>query len=378
MKKMSGLNSCCAIPALRAVAGILLLCSLSFLLMPVAQADDVYARIRGIVTDAAGGAMCGVEVTATSVQTGISKQTRTGANGEYEFIQLAAPGDYVVAVQHSGFRSFRAENIHLEVAQIYVQNIHLELGPISETVTVEANAVQVEQSSMQLTSNINAKSLVDLPLIGRNVITLQQTLPGVVTPDTRFGTNYATNGSQAQQNSYLVNGTDHNDLPLNSPLSQPIPDSLDEVKMVTNTINPEYGRNSGAIINAITKSGTNNFHGSAFEFYRDTSLNVHNYFQKHPSIFHQNQVGGTLGGPVVKNKFFLFFGYQWTQARQPDPNFSGIFPVVYSANQLAGNWSASTLSAKPIPFVGGIQGPSGNCPKGMAWNACFVGGMVPT
>jgi hypothetical protein len=378
MKKMSGLNSCCAIPALRAVAGILLLCSLSFLLMPVAQADDVYARIRGIVTDAAGGAMSGVEVTATSVQTGISKQTRTGANGEYEFIQLAAPGDYVVAVQHSGFRSFRAENIHLEVAQIYVQNIHLELGPISETVTVEANAVQVEQSSMQLTSNINAKSLVDLPLIGRNVITLQQTLPGVVTPDTRFGTNYATNGSQAQQNSYLINGTDHNDLALNSPLTAPIPDSLEEVKMVTNTINPEYGRNSGAIINAVTKSGTNQIHGSLFEFFRDTSLNTHNYFQLHPSVFHQNQYGGTVGGPILKNKLFAFFGIQITRARQPDANFSGLYPNVYSSAQLGGNWDPTVLSSNPIPFAAGIQGPNGNCPQGMAWNQCFAGGVVPT
>jgi hypothetical protein len=364
--------------ALKAFAGLVLAFNLSLLVVSKVQADDVYAKIRGTVVDAAGGAVAGVDVVATNTQTGIKKVTKSGTNGEYEFIQLAAPGTYDVTVQRSGFRTFRAEKIHLDVAQIYVLNINLELGTVSETVTVEANPAQVELSSMQLTSNLNQKSLVDLPLIGRNVITLQQTLPGVVTPDTRFGTNYSTNGSQAQQNSYLVNGTDHNDLPLNSPLSQPIPDSLDEVKMVTNTINPEYGRNSGAIINAITKSGTNNFHGSAFEFYRDTSLNVHNYFQKHPSIFHQNQVGGTLGGPVVKNKFFLFFGYQWTQARQPDPNFSGIFPVVYSANQLAGNWSASTLSAKPIPFVGGIQGPSGNCPKGMAWNACFVGGMVPT
>lgn len=363
---------------LKVIAGLFLAFSLSLLVVSNIQADDVYAKIRGTVVDAAGGAVAGVEVVAANTQTGIKKVTKTGTNGEYEFIQLAAPGNYEVTVQRSGFRTFRAANIHLDVAQIYVQDIHLELGTVSETVTVEANQAQVELSSMQLTSNLNVRSLVDLPLIGRNVITLQQTLPGVVTPDTRFGTNYSTNGSQAQQNSYLVNGTDHNDLPLNSPLPQPIPDSLDEVKMVTNTINPEYGRNSGAIINAVTKSGTNSFHGSAFEFFRDTSLNTHNYFQLHPSVFHQNQVGGTIGGPVVKNKFFLFFGYQWTQARQPDANFNGQFPTVFSTAQLGGDWSASTLSSKPIPFAAGIQGPGGNCPKGMAWNACFVGGAVPT
>jgi carboxypeptidase family protein len=364
--------------ALKAFAGLVLAFSFSLFVVSNVQADDVYARIRGTVVDAAGGAVAGVEVVATNTQTGIKKETKSGTNGEYEFIQLAAPGTYDVSVQRTGFRTFRAENIHLGVTQIYVQDIHLELGTVSETVTVEANQAQVELSSMQLTSNINVRSLVDLPLIGRNAITLQQTLPGVVTPDTRFGTNYSTNGSQAQQNSYLVNGTDHNDLALNSPLSEPIPDSLDEVKMVTNTINPEYGRNSGAIITQSTKSGTNSFHGDAFEFFRDTSLNTHNYFQLHPSVFHQNQVGGTLGGPVLKNKFFLFAGYQWTQARQPDANFNGQFPTVFSSAQLAGNWSASTLSSKPIPFAGGVQGPGGNCPQGMAWNACFTGNQVPT
>jgi len=116
-------------------------------------------------------------------------------------------------------------------------------------------------------------------------VTLQQTLPGVVLPDTRFQTNYSTNGSQAQQNSFLVNGNDFNDLPLNSPLTPPNPDTIAEVKLVTNTINPEFGRNSGAILNAVSKSGTNSFHGSAFEFYRDTSLNTKNYFQTAPSIF---------------------------------------------------------------------------------------------
>ena len=364
--------------SLKAFAGLVLAFSLSLLVVSKVQADDVYARIRGTVMDAAGGAIAGVEVTATNTQTGIKKETKSGANGEYEFIQLAAPGTYDVSVQRTGFRTFRAENIHLGVTQIYVLNISLELGTVSETVTVEANQAQVELSSMQLTSNLNVRSLVDLPLIGRNAITLQQTLPGVVTPDTRFGTNYSTNGSQAQQNSFLVNGTDHNDLALNSPLAEPIPDSLDEVKMVSNTINPEYGRNSGAIITQSTKAGTNSFHGDAFEFFRDTSLNTHNYFQLHPSVFHQNQVGGTLGGPVLKNKFFLFAGYQWTQARQPDANFNGQFPTVFSSNQLAGNWSASTLSSKPIPFAGGIQGPGGNCPQGMAWNACFTGNQVPT
>src|SRR5258707_13321751 len=106
---------------------------------------------------------------------------------------------------------------------------------------------------------------------------------------------------------FVGSGNPSNDLPVNSPLAPPNPDTIEEVKMVTNTINPEYGRNSGAILNAITKSGTNRFHGTAFDFYRDTFLNTRSFFQKKPSVFHQNQYGGTVGGPILKNKTFFFF-----------------------------------------------------------------------
>src|SRR5207245_2712236 len=133
--------------------------------------------------------------------------------------------------------------------------------------------------------------------------------PGVMSSSDRFGTNFATNGSQTQQNSYLINGQDSNDLPLNTPLIIPSPDAIAEFNLVTNTINPEYGRNSGAILNAVIMSGSNSFHGDAFDFYRDTFLNTKNFFQKTPAIFHQNQFGGTIGGPVWKDRTFFFFSY---------------------------------------------------------------------
>src|SRR6516162_2872243 len=258
-------------------------------LVGTAWADDVYGRIRGTVTDSAGASMAGVEVVVTNTNTGITKTARTGASGEYEFVNLPAPGTYSIVVQQQGFKSFHATAIHLELNQVLVLNIPLEIGSVSETVLVEANVLQVESASMQLTNTIDSTTVTELPLNGRNYIFLQQTLPGVVVPDTRFNSNFATNGSQGQQNSYLVNGNDSNDLPLNSPLAPPNPDAIAEVKLVTNTINPEFGRNSGAILNAVTKSGTNSFHGSAFEFYRDTFLNTHDFIHKNPPIFHQNQ-----------------------------------------------------------------------------------------
>src|SRR6266851_5955717 len=336
------------LPLVLSLAVILTL-TLSPLLVQPANADELYGRVRGIVSDATGAAVPGVQVKLTNVGTGIAQELVSASDGSFAFVNQK-PGVYTLVVTKTNFKSFQVSSIKVEPNEIYVQNVTMELGSVSETIEVSANPAQVEQTSIQLTNTIDSKTITDLPLVGRNWITLQQTLPGVVTPDTRFGTNYSTNGSQAQQNSYLVNGNDANDLPLNSPLAVPNPDTIEEVKMVTNTINPEYGRNSGAILNAITKSGTNNFHGTGFWFYRDTFLNTHNFFTKKRQIFHQNQYGGTVGGPVWKNKSFFFFGLQNTRARQPGANSNGTTNV-YTQNMLNGIWNPAKMSTtKTNPF----------------------------
>jgi hypothetical protein len=329
------------LPFFLSLAVILALASSSMMVQP-ANADELYGRVRGIVSDATGAVLPGVQLKLTNVGTGIAEDSVSASDGSYAFANLK-PGEYKLAATKANFKTFQVSSIHVEANDIYVQNVNMELGTVSETIEVAANQAQVEQTSMQLTNTINSKTIVDLPLIGRNWVTLQQTLPGVVTPDTRFGTNYSTNGSQAQQNSFLVNGNDSNDLPLNSPLAVPNPDTIEEVKMVTNTINPEFGRNSGAILNAITKSGTNSFHGTGFWFYRDTFLNTHNFFQVSKPVFHQNLFGGTIGGPVWKNKLFFFFGYQEIRARQPDTNNAGA-QTVYTQGQLNGNFDPTLLN----------------------------------
>src|SRR5205809_1054451 len=137
--------------------------------------------------------------------------------------------------------------------------------------------------------------------------------PGVMSYNDRFGT-ISTNGSQTQQINYLINGTDSNDIALNTPGLIPSADAIQEFSLITSTINPEYGRNSGGILNAVIKSGTNQWHGGIFDFYRDTFLNARNFFTVGPQapIFHQNQFGGTFGGPVIKDKTFFFLSYQGT------------------------------------------------------------------
>jgi hypothetical protein len=343
-----------------------------------AKADELYGRVRGTVTDSSGAVVSGAKVRITNVGTGVVKEATSDQNGSYEFVNLQI-GSYSINVSKEGFKSAVLDNLKVTVNQVYINNVALEVGALSEEVTVMANPAQVEQTSIQLTADIDAKKLVDLPLIGRNWVTLQQTLPGVVTPDTRFGTNYSTNGSQAQQNSYLMNGNDFNDLPLNSPLATPNPDTIAEVKMVTNTLNPEFGRNSGAVLNAITKSGTNSFHGTGFWFYRDSFLQTKNFFQSTAPPIHQNRFGGTIGGPIWKNKVFFFYGLELNRARTPGANFTTL-PTVFTQDQLNGTWDASVLSTKVIPANLSITDSTGApCPSGTTtWATCFSSGTVPT
>jgi hypothetical protein len=350
--------------------------------VPTAKADNLYARIQGTVSDPTGAVLPGVKLTATNVGTNLSYQSESKAEGNFVFLNLPV-GTYKVVATSSGFRTFTATGITLVLDQVYALNIKMELGQVSEQVVVEANNVQVETANTQLGTVISGDTIRDMPLIGRNWTNLQQLEPGVVATSDRFGT-FSTNGSQSQQNSFLIMGQDSNDLPLNTPLIIPNPDAIGEFNMVTNTINPEYGRNSGAVMNASIRSGTNNFHGDGFEFYRDTFLNTKDFFQKSPSVFHQNQFGGTIGGPIYKNHTFFFFSYQGTRARQAQ---SFNVPTVYTAAERTGDFSADGLqtststspfamfgdSASTCPVSGGTK-----CAAGTAYNKLFSTGVIPS
>ena len=258
---------------------------------------DVYATIRGIITDPTGAVVSGAQITATNTQTGVSKTTTSQTNGLYEFLQLPI-GTYRVDVTKDGFKTFKSSEFPLNVNQIYELTAKLEIGMANETVEVRTDSVQVETTSIQQQTLIGAQQIVDLPLNGRNFTQLEQLAPGVMASNDRFGT-FSVNGSQSTQSNYLINGTDSNDIALNTPGFLPSPDAIQEFNLISSTINPEYGRNSGGIVNAVIKSGANQVHGSIFDFYRDTFMNTRNFFTVGPQqpIFHQNQFGGTVGGP---------------------------------------------------------------------------------
>lgn len=339
-----------------------------------AKADELYGRIRGAVTDPTGAVVPNANIAVTNVGTGVSKTTTSSADGYYEVPQLAVPGTYKVTVEVTGFRKYEASGISLHVNQIYVLDVALEVGLVTQQVTVEAAPTQVEKTSMELGATVSGSQIVDIPLNGRNWTQLQQALPGVVAQSDGRG-NFATNGSQTDQNSFLVNGVDTNDLPLNTPLVIPSPDAIAEFHMVTNTINPEYGRNSGAIMNAVTKSGSNSFHGSGFEFYRDTGLNTRNFFSPTSTVFHQHQFGGTIGGPIWRHHTFFFFSYQGTRNRIPDGGSQAV--SVFTSDERNGIFPDVASSSTGSPFA--MVGEDGAThPAGTPYSTLFPTGSIPS
>jgi Carboxypeptidase regulatory-like domain len=374
------------------VSAALFVCMVAFLAVSAttAKADELYARVRGVVSDASGASVSGAKVIATNTATGIYKEVTSAGDGSYELLSLPI-GPYKVTVEKDGFKKFSESAITLVVNQIYVLNVSLEVGSVAAEVTVTGTAAQVESTSMQLGGVITSQQIVDAPLSNRNWVQLQELEPGVAGSSDRFGVNFAfsTNGSESQQNSYLVNGMDSADISLNVVNVVPSTDAIAEFQMVTSTINPEFGRNSGAILNAAIKPGTNQFHGDVYNFYRDTSLNGRSFFQQTPSIFHQNDFGATIGGPIWKNHTFFFFSYEGKRFAQPQPFNNGGLPTVGPAAQQAGDFSGSSVllssssNAAPIPLFGDSASPcpaTGGtpCAAGTAYSKLFSTNVIPS
>jgi hypothetical protein len=364
---------------MRRVGSTLLVCGLFLAVFSVrtGKAQELYGQIKGAVTDTSGAVIPEAQVAVTNTQTGVVRNVASTSGGTFELLQLPV-GTYTAAVGKTGFKSFSVTGIVIELNRTYVLQATLQPGQVTQSVEVKANPAQVETSTTQLDTVIDAKTIVDLPLDGRNWTQLQQLAPGVMSSSDRFGT-YSTNGGQTQQNSYLINGADSINLLTNTPGIVPSPDAIQEFNLITSTINAEYSRNGGAILNAVIKSGTNQFHGSAFEFYRDTFLNAHNYLQYSPPVFHQNQYGGTVGGPVWKDHTFFFFSYQGTRASQPQTGY-GLTPV-YSQAERGGDFSdgsgtcpfGSSVSPESLEDSAGVTQPAGT-----PWCTLFPTGVIPT
>ncbi|HTV07745.1 MAG TPA: carboxypeptidase-like regulatory domain-containing protein [Candidatus Aquilonibacter sp.] len=351
---------------LRYVAFSLLLALVVGISVGTAHAADVNGRIKGTVTDPSGAVIPGASVIATNIATGVKYTTKTLASGDYLFPQLPV-GTYSISVSSPNFKSFTATGIILTIDKEYVENAKLEVGNTSETLEVAADAVQVNTTDMQLNNVVTGTQMTELPLIGRNFTGLELIEPGVQASSDRFGT-FSVSGSQTQQSEYLINGADSNDIALNTLAISPNLDAIDQFNLIEGPLNAEYDRDSGGIVSATIIQGTNHFHGDAFEFYRDTFLNTNNFFQKSVTgayvpvtPYHQNIFGGTIGGPVFRDKLFFFGAYQGIHQRVPD-NTSNALPSTLNRSGNFSDIAGPALSAAPVVTPNGCENSTADNP----------------
>lgn len=273
--------------------------------------------IYGTVTDASGSLIPGTTVRILQVETGQARSVVSNERGDYVATQLPI-GGYTVSAERQGFKKFVQTGIRVQVDENRQVPITLQIGDVAESVTVQAESVQVETRTGTLKEVIDSKRIVELPLNGRNALDLQRLVPGAgAVADRGQGQNntISINGSRQNGNNYVLDGGDNHDPYFNSPAVFPPPDALEEFSINTNAYSAEYGRNAGALMNAVTRSGTNDWHGSLFEFLRNDKLNARNFFSNTVPPFKRNQFGGTFGGRIVRDKTFFFASYQGTRDR---------------------------------------------------------------
>jgi len=288
-------------------------------------AQSTGGRILGRVADPSGAVLANVKVTATNEATGVPRSTTTNDSGDYVFPEVPI-GTYTLSFDLAGFKTNVRKGILLELNQVVTFNSVMQVGQAQELVEVTSEAPLVDTTSTQLGAVVNDRAVSQLPLNGRDTYQLLSLQPGVQSQtgtDLFYGSDRAgvvsVNGGRGRSNNFSVNGGDANDQFANLPAVQPSPDSIEEFRVLTNTFDAEYGRNSGAVVNVVTKSGTNALHGSLFEFFRNTVLDANTYCFTTPcekAKFNENQFGGTLGGPIKKDRTFFFASYQGTRTRQ--------------------------------------------------------------
>src|SRR4051794_28440214 len=319
------------------VSSALLTCAL--FLSPVGLRADVTATLLGTVRDSSGSVLPSVKVTVSNIETNLSRSTLTDTNGEFRFLSLPV-GTYNVVAELNGFQTFVTSNIVLTVNQQFRADVTLQVGNLQQRVEVNAAAVQVETNSTQLGTVIDDRTMTNLPLNGRSYIDLLSIQAGVAPTSSSTGL-ISVNGQREASNAFLVNGGDVSDGRTMGAAVIPNLDSVAEFRLITNSFDAEYGRFSGAVMNAITKSGTNGFHGTAFEFLRNNALDSRGFFDPSVTVLKRNQFGYAVGGPAVRNRVFWFTDYQGTRQSQGS---SGSLTQLPSVAQRSGIFSASDLS----------------------------------
>jgi Carboxypeptidase regulatory-like domain len=347
---------------------IFLLCILGVTLILSASISwaDITGSISGVITDPSGAVIPGANVTAIAISTNIQHTAVTDSKGFYSFPALNVD-HYDVSARQAGFRDFLEKDITIDANSQIRVDIKMQLGKVADTVTVQSDALQVETESTQMGDLIQDSQIASMPLDGRSYIDLMALQPGVspyqgtstdvigiggsgVSGDLTNGTQ-SVNGGRVTANGFMVNGANAEEGVLNGAAIIPNLDSIAQFRIITNNFNAEYGNFSGGQINVVTKSGTNQFHGDVFDFLRNTDLDARNYFAPTRGVFIQNQFGGTIGGPIRKNKIFWFADYQGTkQIIGTTQNY----PVPSLADRTGNLADQASLLANSAPANGGL------------------------
>jgi outer membrane receptor protein involved in Fe transport len=319
------------------------------------MAQSTGGRIRGTVVDPSGAAVAGAKVSLVNEATNTLREATTSATGEYLFLEVPV-GSYEVDVNQAGFKKYVRKGIVLVLNEIATVDISLSVGSTVDTVEVTGAPPVIDTTTTQLGAVMTDQSVRELPLSTRNTYQLLQLQPGVQSQlgaDLFYGSDnpgvVSVNGGRGRSNNYMVNGGDGNDIFVNGPAIQPSPDAIEEFRVLTNTFDAEYGRNSGSIVNVVTKSGTNSIHGDVYEFFRNNVLNTKGFFDPSVPEYQQNQFGATLGGPIRKDKTFVFGSYEGNRLKQGISSGQVFLPTTPEAN---GDFSADGA------FTGAVTDPT--------------------
>ena len=308
------------------------------------------AGTSGQVIDPTGAAVVGATVKMTETEKGVPHTTTTDSDGRYTFPNLPV-GPYRLDATMTGFKTYTQSGIVLQVGDRSTIDIKLDVGAVSENVEVTAGAAMVQQEQTSVSQVINQRSIVELPLNGRQATQLVLISgAATVTPagDMTGSKNYATSttisvgGGQANGTNYLLDGGDNVDTMTNVNLPFPFPDALQEFSVDTNALPARNGTQPGGVVNIVTKSGTNSIHGDLFEFLRNGNVNARNFFAPTHDLLKRNQFGGTVGGKIIKDKLFFFGGYQGTRIRNVPPSTTAFVPT---PAMLAGDFSVAESAA---------------------------------
>ncbi|MGB8011855.1 MAG: carboxypeptidase regulatory-like domain-containing protein [Terriglobales bacterium] len=312
------------------VVGSLVVCAVSmFCLPPVVLAQLTTGGIVGTVTDSTGARVPEVSVTATEVSTSTATTVTADASGSYTITPLKI-GQYSVTFQKSGYQRVVQSNVTIGIGQVVKVDSVLKVGAVSQTVEVTDAPPLLQEETSSLGTIETEKRIVELPLNGRNFFKLAFLGPGAnegasgtsagagSTDNNRVGISLAVNGLRVFDNNFLLDGFDNNEFGNGTIVVQPPPDSIEEFRVEENSMSAEFGR-GGAMVNILLRSGANQVHGTAWEFFRNNHLDSRNYFATEPTPFQQNQYGGQAGGPIVKDKMFIFGSIERFNIRRVEP-----------------------------------------------------------